>query len=427
MLTEKDIIMGLIQSENELDHVLRLLKKSTKHGSIPFKRNSLSNALSSNNRYPTLKKLKENLSLSDLENQSISYLLDYFQKPAHNTPNIIQYFTLLHYHEDFINDHLEKIASNISHQIYFLDGLNTFQTLEEVETFYNLKATQSEFGYDDEMMKLIQKWFYKNFGFLREEMKALEGKDLLFFHNYFQSYQLPSPAISQFSEDFLSHPDLLDKIQVKASQLMVFIAFYFKGVMTPHIRHIIFTDCFSCFYQLESMISDEQAKQQKQHFQQKLHENKQETELLKKENKRLEREFKRQQTLQLNNQKKLDHHFEKETRYKQCLTSIQSHFNETYLKHQVIVVCSQQLLYAKHLFPDLLFVSEDEAISTRLKCRHLILFHATLMKSKRLKLECKYQKSAQIKVLMSLDERELITDLLSYLKTLESGDLNASL
>ena len=427
MLAEKDIIMGLIHSEDEIDLVLRMLKKSTKHGSIPFKRNSLSNALSSSNRYPALKTLKEHLALSSLENQSISYTLDYFQKPTRHTPNIVQYFTLLHYHEDFINEHLEEMSSNITNQIYFLDGLNTFQTLEEVETFYNLKATQSEFGYDDEVMKLIKKWFYKKIGPLHEEMEALTGKDLLFFHNYFQTYQLPYSVLNKFPDDFLLAPDLLDKLQVKASQLLVFIAFYFKGVMTPHIRHIIFTDCFSCFYQLESIISDEQTKQLKQHFQQKLRENKQEIDHLKKENKRLERDFKRQENMQIVSQKKLETHLEKESQYKQHLTNLQLHFNETYTKYKIVVVCSQQLLYVKHLFPDLLFVSEDEAISTRLHCRHLILLHATLMKSKRLQLEYKYQQYAQIKVLMSLDERELITDLLTYLKTIESGDLNVSL
>lgn len=470
-MNEKELIVNLIYTDEDAHYVFKVFKDNHKKGKIGFKKMRVRNLLGSKAQIDELSNSVKDLAPS----RELDVLLQEFMKPI-GISHLQQYLMIREFFPQFILDHYEAIAQNVANKIAPFAGLTAYQTVEEVEDFY-------ENRYDELNRSVLENIHAEIIKLFEEELKcrsrfiaAVTGKNLLELDRLLGSagnsaeLDIDLRAVffdTQVGLSIDSDLQLCEKgCQRDLTKLGILSAFLEVGDYQETVRPKLLMELQRAyftyniqmqglnvsFYALElkghlesSQQKNATAQKEIKRLNQAIAEWEQKNKREKKQDEKLMNEIKALKKTIDEQKSKMSHYAQvqvagqeeldkiaklsqKETArlksqlqvYENMATGYQWLLASDYSVHEMVVLYNSPLLYAKHIYHELTFMEVGDALKTPFKAKKMLVQLVGMTGKQKKQIE-KLARQLEIEAIMleSVDERDLIMDIACYLKESE--------
>lgn len=436
-ISEKELVFEMLD-ETDLDLVLMVFNENTKNKNLQFKRMKAKQHIHANksrvNRLTPFEFLCEQLSSKKFKNIPLTKLLRMFNNPAMEIPTITKYFTLRTYHPKFFNEHYEEFEANILNGRFFLEGIQVFQSEEELRSYY-LDTFGGDKAIQDIYLETLIDWYEANLHTLDKEFELLKGWTTCEF----------DAKRRQLREDY--------------DDTALVLAFLKVGELDRELKdiflHHVLNDCLAkCDLKLTSEMGElnkellerlESLSQSNKELKKAIKAQEQECKTLKKEIEREHQEtekawqaeleslktaLKQEELIQqhqkgeLSTLKEVNAHLVEQLKLQEDLAaSYQWSLQSDYTEAGIIVLHKSTLLYAKHLFPDIQFVTDLTAVDLEKPRKQLLIQKYGLPHLQRRQAQLFAQEQGlQVFELDGREEREQIMALSGHLTQLNLAE-----
>lgn len=388
-----------------------------------------------------------------------------------------QFLILRRFFPDYFNRHFQDFAANVQGGRFWLAGLSAFQSLEEAEDFY-LKGRDSWRRENaDVMFGQALQVFLSEVGSLEKELDLMKGLDFLGYESLVRQhiYQGGIAIMGQFG----AKPD--ESLQKAAGEMAILLAFLSVGVVNEELHQELVWELWDKHQSLNTSIANEltlvmergfseevgRLEQRNQDLQEELLQTL--TELKEAETHAKEAGIKHQSS-QAGKEAAMDQIREEYERMKQELEGARQKqselsgireklamlqeeasakrqheeqaarlaeelarfhalsegyswgLSEDFGSKQVMVVHKMEVLYAPHVYPDVSFLSVEEALEKK-ELGHTVFVqqYGLSSRAKNQVAELARLGGSRVLPLNSREEREMIMDLAVFLKMEKEG------
>lgn len=374
IMIEKEFAIKIADDES-IKLILLLLNEDVKNGNSEFKRFKFKQILnrsrvSKKNPQTPWEYLCDVIVKKDMECYRGEEIVRAFLDETEKAPSLLQYFTLRKYDYSFFENNFEKMIDNVKKNNHFFYELDQMKS-EDIEGYYTKKYSYSE----NEINKKINK--LENL-YLKDKKQLNELKGLL-----------KGITLQEYDK-------MLSTLEKKFDRGIIQLVFLLTGDLNYEIKSILFTECLYSLLLNENCRRDAEIKEIKNNFhleKDKLSNQNKEykknlLELEKKEKilsdkidhceeiinlnlKNYEEEKKqllKNKNIEYNQLQNLHSNLidenntltEKLSKYKLLESNYCLSFAQDFKQNKIAVIHASPLLYAKHLFPDINFISASK-------------------------------------------------------------------
>lgn len=462
-MNEKELIVNLVHTDDDAHYIFNIFKDNHKKGKIGFKRMRIRNLLSSKSQIDELlTAVKELTPVRELE-----VLLQDFTNSNSTLTHLQQYLLIKSCFPAFVADNYEMVLHNIKEKRAPFTGLTPYKTLEEAEAFYFGRYEELNLQTMENLNQEAIRLFEAELGGRKRYESVLQGANLMDLDRLLGYAGTDSDLDFNIRQQFFPDNEEtvvdssiveLEKVcQKELTKLGLYSTFLEVGQYPEAVRIKLLQEIQRSFfvfnlqrqgltsaYHYLDMKEQWDDTQQKQQGLQKdlkkatariveLEQRNQQVEIdaLKKvieEQKALLSEgevvreatkeewdrlaqVSRNETVHLKTQ--LQKYEEMAGGYKWMLAS-------DFSVHDIVVVYNSPLLYAKHIYHELVFMDLNRALKEPFKSK-IVLVQLVGMTGKQKKQMEKLAQKQEMELIFleSVDERDLIMDIACYLKESE--------
>jgi len=471
-MNEKELIVNLVHTDDDAHYVFNVFKDNHKKGKIGFKKMRIRNLLSSKSQIDELLNAVKDLTPV----RELNLLLQEFAANTKTYSHLQQYLMIKSWFPDFVSDNYDVIIHNVEQKRAPFTGLSSYQTVEEAEGFYLSRYDEVYVQNLETIYQDVVKLFDSELQGRGRYLNALQGASLLDLDRLLghagTDGDLDIDIRQQFFSDYKESPtDPIvvngEKIaQRELTKLGLYSAFLEVGEYPEEVRpkllqelqrayfnyNLQINGVMSSYFIFEMRTTLEEAQQKQLLLQKELKSTLQQVLELEQKNKREKKqdetrmkEIKELKTIIAEQNKKLLEHEEireagqeeldrlaqlskreaahlknQLEMYENLATGYKWMLARDFSAYEIVVVYNSPLLYAKHIYHELLFMDIANALKEPFKAKKVLVQLVGLTGKQKKQMEKLAQaEKIELVFLESVDERDLIMDIACHLKESE--------